>query len=151
MGISEEVVRRDVGDGERQAPSVSGPLTPVTAKATEFPRRPDSALDISVSPNSHNVVLKEHPIEVKPTKVVIPDPDVIEVTKPYESAVNKVLTKLYEYAQASRAQVEPSSVRSSSTGPISWLLTRKGIAEWVRSTQLPLSETARKEFGSWYA
>jgi len=134
MGISEEVVRRDVGDGERQAPSVSGPVTPVTAKAPEFPRRPDPALDISVSPDSHNVVLKEHPIEVKPTKMVIADPDVIEVTKPYESAVNEVLTKLDEYAQANGAKVEPSSVQSSITGPISWLLTRKGIAEWVRRT-----------------
>ena len=118
MGRSEEVVRRDVEDGERRASSASGPVTPVTAKAPELPRIPDPAFNISVRPDSPNVVIEDRPIEVIPTKQVIPDPDAFTIEQPYESAVNKVLAKLDAYAKANGAQVEPSSVRPSSSRPV---------------------------------
>jgi|GEM_PF-3415288 hypothetical protein len=136
MGMSQEVARRDSAEPEAVTPGAS-PQSAVVEKAAEttaFIRRPDGVLNTGIRPASPGVVIDEDPIEVIHTTRSIPDPDVIRIAQPFESKVNTVLSKLDEYAKANGAQVEPSSVRSSSTGPISWLLTRKGIAEWVRST-----------------
>jgi hypothetical protein len=134
MGCSEQHVQHD-GDKTEPAPAaLPEAVVRGAAGISDFLRRPVDELNTSSRALTNAVVIKDRSIEVVHTTRSISDPDVIEIAQPFESAINKVLTKLDEYAQANGAKVEPSSVRSSSTGPISWLLTRKGIAEWVRNT-----------------
>ena len=130
MGASQGFVRSDAGDADKGRAAPQAAATQITG----FPPLPDPYLNTSTRQTPDGVKIKGFPIEVKHTEQVIPNPDVINTRRSYYGAVNEVLTKLDEYAKANGAQVEPSSVRSSTTGPISWLLTRKGVAEWVRRT-----------------
>ena len=134
MGRSEQHVRHD-GDINKLAPAaLPEKVVRVDDENNDFLPIPVDELNTATRLPFHDAVITDYPIEVLHTTRSIPDPDVIKIAPQFERAVNTVLTKLDEYAKANGAQVEPSSVRSSITGPISWLLTRKGVAEWVRRT-----------------
>lgn len=132
MEISQEVGRSDPGEAEKPQAVQQAAVTQAATHAPEFPRRPDPLLDTSTRPPADGVVIKERPIEVKDTTLSLRDAGRIEVSEPFESAANRVLRKLDEYANANGAKVEEASTRFSSTGIISRLWSRTRIAAWLR-------------------